>query len=465
MGTTDPSEDADETIEGNNPATENVHLMQKHRIYLSVFIFGGMAFVLFAMLAFTTVRNVIRDKTLIMENALTQGYWIARSLEIGHSMMIRDHINALRDIIKEIEKNPDIRFLTILDASKQVLIAGDATLEGTLWPENLGTPPETGSIIKSDSGNMDLVFPAFFARAFQRMQHNHPRGVHSLNNAKWIILGLDASDAQAHYRDIVTQSVFVSVGMVILGLGAFFFFGMIQKYQLASASIKQLENIKQHLTRFVPGTVQKLIEENPERPMFNKVERDATVLFLDIDHYTKISADMSPEALNRLIEKYFSAFLDTILSYGGEINEKAGDAIMAIFTGKTRRAHALNAVKAATRIREQVGTLNHEKTPHEPAIQVNLGLNSGPVLLGATMIKGVVGERFTYTASGMVTNIASRLCDLGNNGEIHLSDTTAQLVTDQVKLEGPLDVHLKNIQDTVSVYKLQSLPVTLDRLN
>jgi class 3 adenylate cyclase len=88
-----------------------------------------------------------------------------------------------------------------------------------------------------------------------------------------------------------------------------------------------------------------------------------------------------------------------------------------------------------------------------------------PSLLGATMIKGVVGERFTYTASGMVTNVASRLCDLGNNGEIHLSDTTAQLVTDHVNLEGPLDVHLKNIQNTVSVHKLQSLPVILDRLN
>jgi class 3 adenylate cyclase len=368
-------------------------------------------------------------------------------------MMMRDHINTLRALIREIEKNPDIRFLIILDARKQVLIASDATLEGTLWPDDLGNPPTTGRLIKSDAHNMDLVFPAFFARAFQSMRH-HGTNRSSLHNAKWILLRLDASEEQAHYRNIVIQSVFVSVSMVILGLAAFVFFGMIQRYRLANASLEQLEKIKQHLARFVPGTVQKLIEENPERPLFDKVERDATVLFLDIDHYTKISEGMSPEVLNHLIEKYFSAFLDIILSHGGEVNETAGDGIMAIFTGKTPRTHALNAVRAAVRIREQACALNRETPPHEPEILVNIGINTGQVLLGATMIKGAVGERFTYTASGMVTNIAARLCDYGEGGEIHLSETTAQLVRAHFELLGPTYKHLKNVHEKIGVYEL-----------
>ncbi len=428
--------------------------MRKNRPYLSIFLFSGMTCVLLALLAITTARNAIRDKALIMQNALTQGYWIARSLEIGHSMMVRNHTSALRDIIKEIEKKPDIRFLIALDANNQVLVASDTALEGSRWPDDLGHPPATGRILKSDATNLDLVFPAFFARTFQRMQRHHPSTNGALNHTKWIILGLDASEGHAHYRSIVMQSIFVSIGVVILGLGAFLFFGMIQRYQLASASLAQLENIRRQLARFVPGTVQKLIEENPEQPFLDKVECDATVLFLDIDHYTKISADMPPEALNRLIEKYFAAFLDTILSYRGEINETAGDSIMAIFTGKTRHTHALNAVKAAVRIRGQAHALNHEKSPKEPEILVNLGINTGPVLLGTTMIKGEVGERFTYTASGMVTNIASRLCDLGHIGEIHLSNTVAELVTGHFTLYGPLDVHVKNIESSLLVYKL-----------
>jgi class 3 adenylate cyclase len=65
-----------------------------------------------------------------------------------------------------------------------------------------------------------------------------------------------------------------------------------------------------------------------------------------------------------------------------------------------------------------------------------------------------VGERFTYTASGMVTNIASRLCDLGNNGAIHLSHATAQLVKDHFTVYGPFEVYLKNVRDAMPVYQL-----------
>ncbi len=429
-------------------------MLQKNRLYLYSIVFGGLAFALLAMVAFTTVRNAVRDKALIMQNALTQGYWIARSLEFGHSMMMQNHTEAMRDLIQSIETGPDIRFVLILDADARVMIATDRNLEGRPWPTSLGRPPETGRVLKQSGNHLDLAYPAFFAQAFQRMPHPHGHHNGELNNAKWILLGLDAAASLAHYRDIVWQSVFLSGAIVLLGLGAFVFFGMIQKYQLANASLEQLEHIKRQLARFVPGTVQRLIEENPHRPPLEKAERDATVLFLDIDHYTQLSEDVSPELLNRLIERYFAAFLDIILSHGGDINETAGDAIMAIFTARSRRTHALNAVKAAMAIQKQARALNEARRPADPEIQVNIGINTGQVLLGATMMKGTVGERFTYTASGMTTNIASRLCDLAHHGDIKLSNATAQLVQEQIALQGPVEAQLKNVSGTVQVYTL-----------
>ena len=64
----------------------------------------------------------------------------------------------------------------------------------------------------------------------------------------------------------------------------------------------------------MPGTVQRLIEANPEQPFLDKVEREVTVLFLDIEQYTTLAEAMAPEALNHLVERYFSPFLDTILA-------------------------------------------------------------------------------------------------------------------------------------------------------
>jgi sensor histidine kinase regulating citrate/malate metabolism len=116
--------------------------MLKTRLSLSTFLFGGMAFALFAILTFTTIRNIARDKALCIKNALSQGYWMARSLEIGHSIMLDNHVQAMREVVREIEKHSAVRALVILDVNRTVLIASDTTLEGSWWPDDPGDPPE-----------------------------------------------------------------------------------------------------------------------------------------------------------------------------------------------------------------------------------------------------------------------------------------------------------------------------------
>ena len=179
------------------------------------------------------------------------------------------------------------------------------------------------------------------------------------------------------------------------------------------------------------------------------------MLFLDIEQYTTLAEAMSPEALNHLVERYFSAFLDTILTCGGEINETAGDGLMAIFPEHHPRAHALSATKAAVMIREQAQRFNAAKQPADPNILVNIGLCTGPVLLGATRMRTDAGqERLTYTASGMVTNTAARLCQLATHGDIYLSETTAHLVRHRFTPSEPISEHVKNISGEIRVYKL-----------
>lgn len=426
--------------------------MPRRRQYVSLALFGAVGTVLCALLALTTVRNLHRDRQLLLQNALTQGYWIARSLEIGHSMMVQDHRRALRDLLRVIAQRPEVRFLAVLDGEKRVVVASEPQREGQLWP--LPAVAEHGTVLHRDARTLVLAFPADFARAWERMRPHHPQGHDDLGVARWVVLGLDATEAQAHYRDIVVQSVFVSLSLVALGLAAFGLFGLIQKYRLASASLERLERIRRHLARFVPATVQRLIEENPERPPLEKVEQEATVLFLDVDHYTRMAADVAPAVLNRVIERYFAAFLDSILAHGGDINETAGDGVMAIFTGPTPQAHALSAVRAARAIQEQARQLNAQRQPGEPEIQVNIGINTGPVLLGATMLRGSEGERYTYTASGLVTTVAARLCELGSGGQVHLSATTARLVQGQVAVQPLPAVSLKNLPQAIGAYRL-----------
>ena len=427
--------------------------MQKKHVYLYIFLLGGISLTMFILLGIVALRSILSDKELIMQNALEKGYWIARSLEISHRVATQNHEDTIRKIINDIKQHAFVRFVVVLDERRTVLMASDHSMEGTTWFKNFDEPPEYGQVLQSARNVVDVVFPASFTSS-SLGAHAHPSGNGSFNDARWVMLELDVTEAYEHYRAMVTQKVMLAIIVVLFGISAFFFIGVIQKYYLAHASIEKLETIKQQLARFVPGTVQRLIEANPEQPRLDKVKRDATILFLDVEQYTKLAEDLSPEALNRLIERYFSAFLDTILTCGGEINETAGDGIMAIFTANDPYTHAVNATRAAVTIKEQASRLNAAKHPTDPNILVNIGVSTGPVLLGATRMTGSGQTRLTYTASGLVTNIAARLCALATHGEIYLSETTAHLVSHQFALHEPTSEHLKNLSGEVRVYKL-----------
>lgn len=443
------SREGEETL----PRGRGLPPLRKRKLSLSLCILGGIAVGMFTLLGITAYRNIVSDRDLILQNALLQGYWIARSLEISHRVVTQNHETTMRNIIKDIKKHSSVHHVVILDERKHVLVASDQPMEGTPWLQHFDDPPEHGKVVRSYRNVVEVVFSASFVGS-SLGAHAHPEGNDVFNNARWVLLQLDETEAYEHYRDMVTQRVMLAIIVVICGISAFFFVGVVQKYSLAYASIEKLEKIKHQLARFVPGTVQRLIEANPETPLLDKVERDATILFLDIEQYTKLAEAMPPEALNLLIERYFSAFLDTILTYGGEINETAGDGLMAIFTANSPRAHAVNATRAAVTIREQAEKLNAVKAPQAPNILVNIGLCTGPVLLGATRMISAQQERLTYTASGMVTNIAARLCVLATRGEIYLSETTAHLVRHQFALQEPTSEHLKNLSEEVKVYKL-----------
>jgi hypothetical protein len=92
-----------------------------------------------------------------------------------------------------------------------------------------------------------------------------------------------------------------------------------------------VDRILDHLRPFVPSTVQKIVEKDPEAPDLEKKDIDVTVLFLDVAGYTHISETQSRDKVTFIIEKYFSSFLDVIVVHGGDINETAGDGLMVIF--------------------------------------------------------------------------------------------------------------------------------------
>ncbi len=213
------------------------------------------------------------------------------------------------------------------------------------------------------------------------------------------------------------------------------------------------------LSSFVPGSVRQMVDRNPDLVNKKKERQDITVLFLDLEGYTSLSARLPEAEVNSIIEKMFSSFVDPIHRSHGDINETAGDGLMIIFKDHDAKTNAINAVKAAFEIMGSNRAINQSLDPGMEPIEVNIGINSGSALVGMTKFKGLLDTRMTFTASGTVTNIAARLSDHAKGGDILIGHETNSMVNGIWPVYEVGQLRLKGIKDPVSAFSLLKRPI------
>jgi class 3 adenylate cyclase len=218
--------------------------------------------------------------------------------------------------------------------------------------------------------------------------------------------------------------------------------------------VEILESIRTNLAKFVPRIVQDLIERAPEAPELDKREVDVTVLFVDLVGYTRLTERLEPGRVNELVERYLGAYLDEILRRGGDVNETAGDGLMAIFRDADPRRHARQAVKCALGILRRTRGLNETIHGLPEPVAVHIGVNSGLGTVGATKIEGATGTRWTYTASGQATIVAARLASLAQGDEILVGAETRRRLGAEFPLEDLGERPLRNVEAPVRMFRL-----------
>jgi DNA-binding response OmpR family regulator/TolB-like protein len=204
--------------------------------------------------------------------------------------------------------------------------------------------------------------------------------------------------------------------------------------------------------KFVPEGVKRRVRENPDRPELDKRDEDASVLFLDIVAYTRLSEKMSPSALIALVERYFSAFLDPLHEYGGDISESSGDGLMVLFQHEDPQVHPQRAIEAAFAVFEETCRLNSES--EEPPIELHMGINSGSASVGSTRYEAKSGTRWIFTADGFVVNLAARLASVAQAGELCVGPETAQRIAARWELDDLGLKTMKNVAEPTRVYKV-----------
>ena len=136
-----------------------------------------------------------------------------------------------------------------------------------------------------------------------------------------------------------------------------------------------------------------------------------------------------------MLNEYFAIALPAILEFGGVPVQLAGDAVMAVFGApKPQPDHAARACSAALAILERTEPL---ATGPQAGPRFHIGVNSGPALVG-----NIGSEEYrNFTAIGDTTNLAARLQDVAQPGDVVIGPTTAADLDGRFELSSLGPVH------------------------
>ena len=218
--------------------------------------------------------------------------------------------------------------------------------------------------------------------------------------------------------------------------------------------VEILESIKDNLSKFVPVTVSRMIEKSPTNAIPESKKQDLSVLFVDIEGYTKLCEKLGSSQTNEVIEKHFSAFMDAIYANNGDVNETAGDGLMVLFLNEDERTNAMEAVQTALDIREKSAGIFKECAALYRPLDINMGINSGQALVGAAKFETYSGSRWTYTARGNLTNIAARIGAQASGGSIYLSKSTSERVKGHFTPKPKGKFKLKNVTEEIEIFEI-----------
>jgi class 3 adenylate cyclase/tetratricopeptide (TPR) repeat protein len=180
-----------------------------------------------------------------------------------------------------------------------------------------------------------------------------------------------------------------------------------------------------------------------------EVRKTVTVLFADVTGSTALGEHLDPESLRGVMSRYFDEMRSAVEAHGGTVEKFIGDAVMAVFgVPVVHEDDALRAVRAASQMREMLASLNAELDRDWGArIQIRTGLNTGEVVAGDAS-----GGQTLVT--GDAVNVAARLEQAADPGEILIGQETHRLVRDAVRAEPVEPLELKGKTERVSAFRL-----------
>jgi hemerythrin-like metal-binding protein len=215
------------------------------------------------------------------------------------------------------------------------------------------------------------------------------------------------------------------------------------------------ELIRQVFGRYLSDEIVDALLETESGLALGGERREITILTSDIRGFTAQANQLLPEQVVKIINFYLAIMADVIGNYQGTIDEFMGDGILVLFGAPIVRADdPERAVACAVAMQLAMTKVNEQMTAWGFApLEMGIGVNTGEVVAG-----NIGGEkRAKYGVIGNEVNLTYRLESNTIGGQIFISASTLQKVSDLVKIHAEKQVKFKGIKQPITIYEVEGI--------
>lgn len=207
------------------------------------------------------------------------------------------------------------------------------------------------------------------------------------------------------------------------------------------------------MREFVSPEVAQLLQSDGSVQALRRERRVLSVVMCDLRGFTSYARERDSDQVVTLLERFYAVVGQVAANHGGTIKDHAGDGVLILVGAPVPLPdHADRAVRLALELMQQGLAMIEEAAPQ---LGLGIGLATGKTTVGAIR----AARRLEYVAVGNAVNLAARLCDRAESGEI-LSDTrTVDALSDTLELvtEGRKPEKLKGFPEPIAVCALRTV--------
>jgi class 3 adenylate cyclase len=258
---------------------------------------------------------------------------------------------------------------------------------------------------------------------------------------------LDLAQKQSEMTIYGSAALLLLLGLIIFGLWR------------RQVQVHRLQKLQQYLqtrilSRFLPPALVEEIRLGRSRLDEEPQKRLVTILFADLVDFTAKAEQLGTDRTARLLNQWMHMATDVVFAENGTIDKFMGDCVMVLFGAPldlTPEAQVKRAVACAHNLVRAMEEQNEMwLRDFGVRFELRVGINQGEAIVGSFGSE----KRSDYTVIGDAVNLASRIENMANPGQILLSQSAVRHLPDHaIRSLGSRPV--RGMKETQEIFELE----------